>query len=257
MTQIEYYFFQFIYLFYQVLLHACNARPHHTHKPWRKHHHKNRRVTRHDNNPNQHRVRNPIPEMFLSSRVAFSSRPPSDTPLALKYKNLKAASESKNAPSKSRHVIGQSISGRTKRAAELSRQNDQSQFSEEEIMFAEPVCRSFSQWVVKSDSYDIWGNLVQIEQNINVDGQQIHQYFYETTCKKSQSAEGVAEHMTCMGFDSKSYSSVCRDQYSWVYAYVRNMSGERGWSLIELSTSCGCALIERNQQQAFIDNITT
>ena len=247
----------------------------------------------------------------MSPRVAFSSRPPLDAPLALKHENLDAPNgthtqikmeknpsgykiagnqlhsdgrnetqqtdgwpaghnkqqqgaktisggmkdESKNLQLRSKNSIGQSVSGRTKRASGSSGHNDQSHFSEEEIQFAEPVCRSVSQWVAKSESYDVWGNLVQIEQNIEIDGQLINQYFYETSCKKSKSEVGVVQHMACKGVDSKLYNSVCRDQYSWVYAYIRNTAGERGWSLIKLNTSCGCALIQRNPRQAFITQI--
>ncbi len=150
-----------------------------------------------------------------------------------------------------------STARRTKRDSRSSHENAQSQLSEEEIRFAEPVCRSVSQWVVKSQSYDIWGNQVEIEQHIDINGQQMHQYFYETTCEKSQRDDGVAQHAACKGVDREMYRSVCRDEYSWVYAYVRGRHGEHGWSLVKMATSCGCALIERNPKQAFLDFLTT
>ncbi len=120
-------------------------------------------------------------------------------------------------------------------------------FAEE--LHMEPVCRSVSEWVQRTEAEDLWGNVVQVLQKIDVGSAVVNQYFYETHCAE--------ERAVCNGIDTRLYSSVCSDKHVWAYAKARIGTGEEGWVLIKVRSSCNCSLFKRSPEHAFIDIFST
>ncbi len=103
------------------------------------------------------------------------------------------------------------------------------------------VCDSVSEWVEKMDAKDMWGNHVQVLQEIDIGGGvRVNQYFYETRCRQEKTA--------CIGIDTHNYFSVCENKYVWAYAKVATRRQEVGWSLIKIRGSCNCALFKRKSK---------
>ena len=102
-----------------------------------------------------------------------------------------------------------------------------------------PVCRAQSQWVQYAQAYDTWGNLVEVLQEMDIDGVMVHQYIYETRCQQTESE--------CTGIDRRRYLSLCQTQHVFAYAKIRDRSGQPGWNLIKVPGSCNCALFRRPQ----------
>lgn len=256
----------------------CNARPHH-YRHNDKHHHGNiGREADKKGNPGKPSVIIPLPDFLMSSHVILAAdpplHPPADMALSTIQDNLMLhnsmqadldalpvhfgagddleqndtntlASDGRVQIADLKHILnnGYKNSNLRRDKRSLGEATKEDGITKKEAKFAEPVCRSRSQWVTKLTSNDIWGNMVNIEQTIDNNGQQIHQYFYETFCETSVNREGSRQWASCKGVDEKRYTSVCRDQFSWVYAFVSNATGDIGWSMVKIHTSCGCALI--------------
>ncbi len=109
----------------------------------------------------------------------------------------------------------------------------------------EPVCKSTSQWIERHTAEDMWGNTVQVLQEIDIGGTRVNQYFYETYCESEKAA--------CNGIDTSQYDSVCSDRHVWAYANVRNDSGEEGWALVKVRSSCNCALFKKVAKEVVLD----
>ncbi len=246
----------------------CDARPHHykhVHKLKHRHNNMHNKADK-TGEPRKLPVMVPVPEFLMSSRVVLSARIPPHPPAALALIAMQdnptlhnSIHRNTQADEMREPIEGSGNQNTTHRRAKRSlvEESGESGISMEEARYAEPVCRSRSQWVTKSTSTDIWGNMVYIEQSIDNGGQQVHQYFYETFCEGSDDGEGSKKPATCKGVDVKLYASVCRDQYSWAYAFVSNATGESGWSMVKIRTSCGCALIAKTPQQAFLNIISS
>ncbi|XP_038049000.1 neurotrophin-3-like isoform X2 [Patiria miniata] len=102
------------------------------------------------------------------------------------------------------------------------------------------VCEPDSNWMEKTWAYDILGNNVTVVNEITTsDGTQMKQWFFQTTCKRTQGAPTTPQ--TCAGIDSRMYESECEEKRSFVYAVVRTARGEQGWNWVTISTSCNCA----------------
>ncbi len=264
----------------------CNARPH-QHKHNHKHRHGNLLKVDKNHQPRKASVIVPVPEFLMSSRAVLSAEVPPHPPAALALSaiqdspymqprvSLDAHQEKPNDDIQdeetNRPDIGKgmqtedleqtvenndqdAIHNRTKRSLVEGKEEDG--LLREEAHFTEPVCQSRSQWVQKLTSTDVWGNMVYIEQSIDNGGHQVHQYFYETFCEGSDREEGSVKAASCKGIDMMLYDSVCKDQHSWAYAFVTNATGDSGWSLVKIRTSCGCSLISRTPQEAFLDYLT-
>ena len=265
-----FFFFLKVILSLTLTTKLCDARPHH-YKHIHKHQHKDmHKKADKTEEPRKLPVMVPVPEFLMSSRVVLSARIPPQPPAALAlsamkddptlHNSIQASSDghrNTQVDEKKEQIEGNGNQNATHIRAKRSLVGKESGISMEEARYAEPVCRSRSQWVTKSTSTDIWGNMVYIEQSIDNGGQQVHQYFYETFCEGSDDGEGSKQPATCKGVDVKLYTSICRDQYSWAYAFVTNATGESGWSMVKIRTSCGCALIAKTPQQAFLNIISS
>ena len=108
-----------------------------------------------------------------------------------------------------------------------------------------PVCKSISDWVERTEAHDMWGNKVEVLQEIEIGGTRVNQYFYETYCRE--------EKASCLGIDTSRYFSVCKNKHVWAYAKIRTKVGDEGWNLIKIRGSCNCALYSKNPTAGDLD----
>ncbi|XP_022105962.1 neurotrophin-3-like isoform X2 [Acanthaster planci] len=102
------------------------------------------------------------------------------------------------------------------------------------------VCEPDPGWVKKTWVYDLFGNNVTVINEITTsDGMRAKQWFFQTTCKRTQGATEAPQ--PCAGIDSRLYESECEEKRSFVYAVVRTDIGEEGWQWVIIPTSCNCA----------------
>ncbi len=181
----------------------------------------------------------PLDSLLYSGRTKLSSHkpklPPSGVPLEPPSEDWVQLAEEAKRIGDSELVKGESnILHRTKREVDDRLHSGM-----------EPVCRSTSQWIEKHTAEDMWGNTVQVLQEIDIGGTRINQYFYETYCE--------SENATCNGIDTSQYYSLCSDRHVWAYANVRNESGEEGWALVKVRSSCNCALFKKVAKEVVLD----
>ncbi|XP_022658114.1 neurotrophin-7-like [Varroa destructor] len=116
------------------------------------------------------------------------------------------------------------------------------------------VCPSFSDWVIRTEAEDPYGNRVTVLEHVPINGTLVRQYFYETFCHATDSTEenprplDKNQHRECLGIDKGQWNSRCRENYIWTYGKVLKDDGKIGWSVIAIRGSCSCGVSRKGHR---------
>ena len=210
---------------------------------------------RHSRRDNPHGLSNNIRldiEMnptLLSSRVSFSSAKPETPPWLIELspddptdelKQLQEIEQARKKQHRHRNIRkGKHFPGKNSH----KKRERRSKRSAIDHFLHVPVCQSVSNWVERTHAEDLWGNTVQVLQEIDIGGARVNQYFYETYCRE--------ENTSCIGIDTSQYMSMCKSKHVWAYARIRTSAGDEGWNLIKIRGSCNCALYKVQDDKEF------
>ena len=101
-------------------------------------------------------------------------------------------------------------------------------------------CSSKTEYVLKTEADDIFGNKVTVHPVIKIGKLTMDQFFYESFCH--------TEGCKCLGMDDKGFVASCETRYSFTYARVIK-NGEIGWTYIKVRSGCGCVVRQRNMSK--------
>jgi len=197
-----------------------------------------------------------VPPAFASDRVVFAERPPTTPPWFVDRSAATALAElASRAAAALRDVDNRTASSdedrdrkqRQRRSATNGRVTLPSHPA-----LLQPVCDSVSEWVQRFEAEDVWGNRVQVVQEIDNGNSRVNQYFYETRCARANRRNGLPP--ACAGIDSVLYESICYETQVCVIAKVAaysrpghgwteySRSGD-GWTYVKIPAACNCGLV--------------
>lgn len=97
-------------------------------------------------------------------------------------------------------------------------------------------CPTKTQYVLKTQGEDVFGDTVEIHPVIQIGKLTIDQFFYESFCDK--------EKCSCAGVNDDAFVSSCETTYSYTHARVIK-NGEVGRSYIKVRSGCRCVVREK------------